>query len=87
MRAINPNDSESKNEIEIRQRKLGETIDAAIESLASKDINRAIVLLNEAKHLCYYVGDGLRVKIQNEHSDLEMHHTLTRTIDALKATS
>ena len=83
MYAINPNDTETQNEIEMRQKKLTETIQAAIEAVNFNDKTLAITLLNEARHLSYYVGKGLRVKVQNEHSDIEMHRALTSTIDTL----
>lgn len=63
MYAINANDYETQNEIDIRQKKLNETIQAAIEAVNSNDKNLAIALLNEARHLCYYVGNGLRAKV------------------------
>ena len=84
MRALNPQDRDSLQEIADIHVKINTLIEHA--KLQEKNYLwfEAEESYREAQHLSYHVGEGLQVKIINEQSDLENWHRLNKKIDELK---
>ncbi|MBN9232000.1 MAG: hypothetical protein J0I93_14300 [Legionella sp.] len=84
MRALNPKDHDSLQEIAHIHMKMNTLIEHA--KLLEKNHLWFEVeeLYLEAQHLSLHTGEGMQVKIINEQSDLENWHRLNYKIDGLK---
>ena len=84
MRALNPKDHDSLQEIASIHTKMNTLIELAKLQEKNHRWFEAEEMYREAQHLSFHVGEGLQVKIINEQSDLENWHRLNKKIDALK---
>lgn len=69
-----PNDLDALNKIQAIKLEMDYVIGLAEEQHESHRLHEAKSLYEQAQHLSFYVGTGLKCKIINEHCDLENWH-------------
>lgn len=83
MKPFNQYDLASIQKIEVIQNEMHRKIKLAEEREKNNEHFEAWKLYNEAQHLSYYVGEGLKIEIMNEDVDRDNWHFINKRINFL----